>query len=92
MFDPEKASAVLGAISIAGLAAVNVYSSFRSARRQHNLADAEASKETLQGKYETELQTKRLMQRRIGELQIIVKERDDEIEYLRRQLGRSETN
>lgn len=86
MIAPEQVSSFLGIISVAGLAIINVYSFFRSSIRQHNLADAEAMKETLRGKYEAELESKALLVRRIEELQAILNERNEEIDHLRRQL------
>lgn len=88
MIAPDQVSSFLGLISVAGLAIINVYSFFRSALRQHNLADAEAMKETLKGKYEAEIESKELFKRRAEELQAILNERNDEIAHLRQQICR----
>lgn len=86
MVGPEQWSAIWGMVSVVGLALVNVYSLVRGTVRQHNLADAEAARETWKGKYEVEVDSNELRRRRIEELQQALKERDSEIEHLRRQL------
>lgn len=92
MFGVEQWSALWGMVSVVGLAVVNIYGLVRGTARQHNLADAEASRETWKGKYELEVEANELRKRRIEELQLALKERDCEIGHLRRQLqSRSET-
>lgn len=88
MIGLEQWSALSGMVSIVGLAIVNVYGLVRGTIRQHNLADAEAARETWKGKYETEIETNELRRRRIEELQQALKERDHEIDHLRRQLSK----
>lgn len=86
---PEQWSALWGMISVVGLALVNIYGLVRGTIRQHNLADAEASRETWKGRYETEVESNELLRRRIEEAQLALKERNSEIEHLRRQLQKS---
>lgn len=85
---PEQWSAIWGMISVVGLAVVNIYGLIRGTMRQHNLADAEVARETWKGKYETEAEANELLRRRIEESRLILKERESEIEHLRRQLRR----
>lgn len=82
----EQWSAIWGMISVVGLAIVNVYGFIRGTVRQHNLADAEASRETWKGKYEAESESNELLRRRLEEFRFALKERDSEIDHLRRQL------
>lgn len=82
----DQWSAVGGIISVIGLAFVNAYSFARSTIRQHNLADAEAAKETWKGKYEAENQSNELLKRTCEDLKTALTERDSEIQHLRRQL------
>lgn len=85
----EQWSALWGMISVVGLALVNIYGLIRGTIRQHNLADAEAARETWKGKYELEVESNDIRRRRIEEMQLALKERDSEIEHLRRQLRKS---
>lgn len=86
MVGVEQWSAIWGMVSVVGLAVVNIYGLIRGTARQHNLADAEAARETWKGKYELEIEANQLRKRRIEELQAALKERDSEIGHLRRQL------
>lgn len=82
----EQWSAIWGMVSVVGLALVNIYGLVRGTIRQHNLADAEAARETWKGKFDVEKDANDLLRRRIEDLQLVLKERESEIEHLRHQL------
>lgn len=82
----EQWSAIWGMVSVVGLALVNIYGLVRGTIRQHNLADAEAARETWKGKFDVERDANELLRRRIDDLQLVLKERESEIEHLRHQL------
>lgn len=82
----EQWSAIWGMVSVVGLALVNVYGLVRGTIRQHNLADAEAARETWKGKFDVEKDANELLRRRLEDMQLVLRERENEIEHLRRQL------